>query len=379
MSLPVNVGAGGAAGGTGKSELGAPPTPEVVDEVILATAGYDHTIKFWQAHTGKCVRTLQHADSQVNALEISPDGQILAAAGYQHIRMFDVHGSNSSGPVVNYEGVSKNVMSVGFQEASQWMFTGGEDGTARTWDLRMRNLQCQCVFQAGAPVNSAVLHPNQHELVVGDANGVVHLWDMRAKASISHTPEPGASIQCVAIDPTGKHIACTTNKSSLYILSAGSASSSGGLEGSDTSSAPVEGSEKENRATQNGSSRLHTVKKIGDAHKRYALKCKFSPDSSILVTSSADQTCRVWNCRVKNDKQFELISELSAENQRWVWDIAFSADSQYLFTASSDNLARLWSLPSESNNFSHEVKRVYEENGHQKAVTCLAFREGKVY
>ena len=52
-------------------------------QVILATAGYDHTIKFWQAHTGKCVRTLQHADSQVNALEISPDGQILAAAGYQ--------------------------------------------------------------------------------------------------------------------------------------------------------------------------------------------------------------------------------------------------------------------------------------------------------
>ena len=24
-----------------------------VDEVILATGGYDHTIKFWQAHTGK--------------------------------------------------------------------------------------------------------------------------------------------------------------------------------------------------------------------------------------------------------------------------------------------------------------------------------------
>jgi hypothetical protein len=29
-------------------------------EVILATAGYDHSIKFWQAHTGACVLTLQH-------------------------------------------------------------------------------------------------------------------------------------------------------------------------------------------------------------------------------------------------------------------------------------------------------------------------------
>ena len=63
MSLPVHVGGGGGAGVAGSAV--PPPAPEVVDEVILATAGYDHTIKFWQAHTGKCVRTLQHADSQV--------------------------------------------------------------------------------------------------------------------------------------------------------------------------------------------------------------------------------------------------------------------------------------------------------------------------
>ena len=31
--------------------------------VILATAGYGHAIKFWQAHTGICLRTVQHPDS----------------------------------------------------------------------------------------------------------------------------------------------------------------------------------------------------------------------------------------------------------------------------------------------------------------------------
>ncbi len=50
---------------------------EDASEVILATAGYDHTIKFWQAHTGACVLTLQHPDSHVNAMEISPDGQVM--------------------------------------------------------------------------------------------------------------------------------------------------------------------------------------------------------------------------------------------------------------------------------------------------------------
>ena len=45
-------------------------TNDSSDEVILATAGYDHTIKFWQAHTGQCIRTLQHADSQVLNIKI---------------------------------------------------------------------------------------------------------------------------------------------------------------------------------------------------------------------------------------------------------------------------------------------------------------------
>ena len=34
-------------------------------QVILATAGYDHTIKLWEATSGICYRTLQYADSQV--------------------------------------------------------------------------------------------------------------------------------------------------------------------------------------------------------------------------------------------------------------------------------------------------------------------------
>ena len=33
------------------------------DQVIFATGSYDHTIKLWQAHTGICQRTFQHADS----------------------------------------------------------------------------------------------------------------------------------------------------------------------------------------------------------------------------------------------------------------------------------------------------------------------------
>lgn len=36
-----------------------------------------------------------------------------------------------------FEGISKNVTTVGFYENGQFMYSGGEDATARIWDLRM--------------------------------------------------------------------------------------------------------------------------------------------------------------------------------------------------------------------------------------------------
>ena len=64
---------------------GGMPNPSVV----LATAGYDHTVRFWEATRGICYRTLQYADSQVNKLEITPDKQYLAAAGNPHVRLYE--------------------------------------------------------------------------------------------------------------------------------------------------------------------------------------------------------------------------------------------------------------------------------------------------
>lgn len=105
------------------------------------------------------------------------------------------------------------------------------------------------------------------------------------------------------------------------------------------------------------------------------------------MTTSADQTARVWKTT-----DFSEVQILQHEAKRWVWDAAFSADSQYIFTgnnifsflffiimfhgfnfnisfnlASSDGVARLWNVSTGA------VEREYQ--GHQKAVTALAFRD----
>ncbi|XP_018325272.1 target of rapamycin complex subunit lst8 [Agrilus planipennis] len=308
-------------------------------QIILATGGYDHTIKIWQTHTGICQRTMQHAESQVNALEITPNKQLLAATGYQRIRMYDLT-SNNPNPVINYEGLSKNVTSVGFQEDCKWMFTGGEDCSARIWDYRAKtHRNAAKIFQTSAPVTSVCLHPNQVELLVADQSGVLHLWDLRTDHNEQFIPDGETMILDVDVDASGNFMAAVNSKGRCYIWSLTPA--------------------------KDGEPSKTSPKTKFDAHKRHALKCKFSPDSNLLVTTSSDQTARIWKT-----SDFSLQQELKHDNQRWVWDAAFSSDSQYVFTASSDGYAKLWNVKTGA------MEREYA--GHQKAVITMAFKDAAV-
>jgi len=310
----------------------------VADQVILATAGYDHTIRFWQAHSGVCMRTVQHPDSQVNAMDITPDRQLLAAAGYQHIRMYDIPSSNPNA-VINYDGISKNVTAVGFQENGKWMFTGGEDKSVRIWDLRSRSLQCQHMFQLSAPVTSVVLHPNQMQLIIGDQSGAVSLWDLKSDHNEQLIPETDAMVTSVAVDYDGKYMAAVNDEGTCYIWSLSST------------------------AKLDKSISFYPKQKI-PAHQKYAVKCLFSPDGSLLATTSADGTLKLWSTT-----DFSLFKTLQDPSKRWIWDCSFSEDSHYVITASSDNNGRLWNVD--------KGEAIREYSGHQKAICCLAFRDVK--
>ncbi len=145
--------------------------------VVLVTGGYDHKIRYWDATSGVCTKSLAFGDSQVNCLQVSADKSLLAAGGNPLIQLFDVN-SNDEKPVLTYEGHSTNVTTVGFQKDQKWLFSSSEDGTIRIWDPRANTYTRK--YDCGAPVNSVALNPNQTELISGDSNGFVKIWDMEA-------------------------------------------------------------------------------------------------------------------------------------------------------------------------------------------------------
>ncbi|BES97453.1 protein LST8 homolog [Nesidiocoris tenuis] len=307
----------------------------LADQLILATGGYDHTIKIWQANSGICKQTLPHTDSQVNALCIAPDKRHLAAAGHQHIRMYDLT-SATTNPVTNYEGISKNVTAVGFAEHGQWMYTGSEDNTARIWDIRTKTFQCSRIFQVGASVNAVCLLPNQTEMIVGDQSGVIHVWDVRTDRNEQLIPETGASVQSVAVDRDARMMTAINNKGYCYVWN--------------LTCVPGE------------PAKLKPKARIPAHAPSYGVHCTISPDTQLMASCSSDSTCKVWDT-----EDFQLIHEFRHELHRWVWNSAFTADSKYIFTGSSDHTARLWNLET------GHMEREY--SGHQKAVTAIALSD----
>lgn len=315
------------------------------DQVIFCTAGYDNTIRFWEAHTGHCYRVLQHNDSQVNCMAIYPEKTLLATGGYQQILIYDTM-SNNTQHLINIDGTVKNTLAIGFHERGNFMYTAGEDKTVKLWDMRSRSISCNSMYTNAHPISCASLHPNQVDFMIGDEGGNLLRWDIRSNQAEQLIQKPSSPIRSLSINQEGNMISAINNEGKLYLWLLANCFG--------PNSSTVLG-----RCISNEDS--------PHAQYRYGLKCLFSPDSTLIATSSADGSIKIW---LTNDLSLMGEMKLNKNGSLWIWDLAFTCDSEYLFSVSSDKLARLWSVKTCG------IKREY--TGHQKPVVCLAFSDTKI-
>jgi G protein beta subunit-like protein len=303
--------------------------------VVLATAGYDHSLKFWEATSGRCTRSLQFSDSHVNRLEVSPGKELVAAAGNPSVRLFDINGSTSQ-PVASLDATGGgNVTALCFDRSGRWLFTGSEDGTVRVWDARHPSQPQRELASRGA-ITSLALHPNQAELLSSDQHGNVRCWDLTTGACTCElVPEVNVAVRCISVASDGSLAVAANNNGTCFVWNL-----------SCDQHGHVTGFEPQHRL---------------QAHDDYILRCSVSPDVRSLATASADTTLKLWSMRT-----FELLRTFEGHT-RWVWDCVFSVDAAYIVTASSDTTACLW------DSSSGEPIRTY--SGHQKALTCCALND----
>lgn len=300
--------------------------------VVLCSSGYDEQIKFWEALSGVCSRTIQHSDGQVNRMVITHDKKYLACAGAHTVRLYDIK-SDSPNPVMTFEGHKGNITALEIQAEGKWMVTSSEDGTVKVWDMRSGTIQRD--YHHREPVNDVVIHPNQGEVISCDHGGNLRVWDLTENTCTHHLiPEEGVPVRSVSVASNGTMLVAGNNKGNCYVWRM--------FNSRDVTS-------------------LHPITRFR-SHSKYITKVLLSPDVKHLATCSADHTSRIWSV----DQDFKMETVLRG-HQRWVWDCAFTADSAYLVTACSDQYVRLWELQT--------AKLVRQYRGHQKGVLSVALND----
>jgi G protein beta subunit-like protein len=106
-------------------------------------------------------------------------------------------------------------MAIGFQKHGKWMYSCAEDGTMKIWDLRAPG--CQRNYDIGVPLNSVALHPNQAELIVGDQNGNVRIYDLTANTCATKLiPDGENGIRSVDVVRDGSVILAANTQGKVF-------------------------------------------------------------------------------------------------------------------------------------------------------------------
>jgi WD40 repeat protein len=148
------------------------------DGSSLATLGGSGVLTVWDVPTGRQLRRIESAQGWYARIAFSPDGKTIASDSGTVLHLWDVATGRDRLALPDAHGQA--VTRLLCPDAGNTLITGGDDGTARVWDLftgRQRT-----VFRHKGWVRALALSPDGRLLATGVEypEHTVHLWDLAA-------------------------------------------------------------------------------------------------------------------------------------------------------------------------------------------------------
>jgi dipeptidyl aminopeptidase/acylaminoacyl peptidase len=175
------------------------------DGKLLAAAGADRAIRFWEVATGKLVATIEDHADWIFDLAFSPDGKRLASASRDKTsKVFDVEKKEA---LVTFPGHAQTVYAVAFSPDGKSIVSGGEDNLIRVWDPDNDAKALRAVSGFAGPVFKLQFTPDGKELAACSADKTIRFCDP-AKGSFLRTLSGHNDwVYSIAIAPDGKTLA----------------------------------------------------------------------------------------------------------------------------------------------------------------------------
>lgn len=253
---------------TGKQQMSFGPHGAVAatamhpHDQIVVTGSWDHSLKFWDARTGKSIGKISDAhEGYINSVAYSHDGQWIVSAGDEGTAIiWDAMSKTKQTELIGHTG---SVQSAVFSPDDKVILTASRDRTLRLWDRKTGK-------QIGKPMRghewavlAARFSPDGKYIVSGSEDNTAFLWDWQTGKVLAKMSGHTAAVTSVAYSRDGMRVltASRDNTAKLWDVSPGHL-----------------GNE------------ILTLKR----HQQEVTSVDFSSDRLHAITSSRDGTAIIW-------------------------------------------------------------------------------------
>ncbi len=334
------------------------------DGTKLATADVEGTIKIWadaQKLTSKSTAlwTLKGHQGTITSVNFSSDGKRLASGSADKTaRVWDLE---NAGAAIRSLEHSRGDCWVARFSADGQLIAAADGNRVRLWDAATGRLVRDLSAGDTSRVFSVAFSPTDSNLLAtghgGQANlSYVSLWDIHTGTEIARLPgatdlpgfkvaEENGPVGALAFSPDGKYL--VAGFGSKWLLSA------------DSSPTPLKVWEVATR---------RLIRRL-NGHTGFCVSLDFSNDGKLLASGSRDGTAIIWSARTWKSTLTLLDPDqrlsFGRAGRGMVDDVAFSPDGKILALASRGGNVQLWDVAS--------GKLLQALKGHSNAVQAVAF------
>ncbi|KAL7931732.1 hypothetical protein V8C35DRAFT_329386 [Trichoderma chlorosporum] len=265
-----------------------------------------------------CRQTIRNNHNLVDAVALSHDSKLIAAASEKAVKIWDVATSQCRETLHGHKQI---VFSVAFSHDSKHIVSGSEDSTVRIWDTATG--QCCHMLKGHASSVLSVAFSHDSKLIVSASNdNTLIFWD-----SVT------GRRQRILYDVSDDYFASVAfSHDSEFIIS-----------GSDN--------------IKLWDTITGDLRQTFDGHKDYINSVACSHDSKPIASASNDKTIKIWD-RVTGECQ-------TLHGRAETRSVAFSHDSKVIASGSQDGTIKLWD--------STTGKRLQTLYGHEAGICSVVF------
>jgi len=294
----------------------------------------------WDTNTGEPLFILAGHEGTVYSVDWAPDGsKILTGGKDSTARIWDATTGKESLVLSGHTAAIKDAR---WSPRGNQIVTASLDGTARIWDAE-NGKETRSIVSGPVGVTGVDWSPDGTHIATANQEGLARIWDIETgNLALTLTGHDG-TVATVDYSPTGGRIATLSNSDQtarIWDATTGTLLIEFPFSGGLVSARNVTWSPDGDWFTFDGEREIWDVSiqsLMLFGHTDQTRDGEWSPDGSLIATTSFDNTARIWDA-ITGNQLFVL------EHPDRVWFFDWSPDGSQIVTACADGTARTWDV-----------------------------------